>query len=357
MSTIAISKPQHRFDNATKPLLTIGGAGSYPKLYIPGYEYRNFPVTNQFLWSPPNRTDLALPIYIRDAYLSTWTLSAGVNNSSNNFLKTANEGFSGAYATNVAAGNCSIEGKPTTIYGNTVFALQSGVFSFDYYSANNIEHALVFNATQDNIVGFGRIIERGVQKQYFTWEVGDTGLLEHFNGVVYYWQIKSDGTPILLRAKRSLLSYPITPTLVLYHVNAGANDVRIWEGSGDSAQIDLFGVLEDFQDWENAAQFESLADKTMTKDKIEDFTYFSSLKNLQTLSINIRWDEEEKYKNALEFFKWHDLNRPFIYKDAARKNEFFAQFVSAFKDNPLGADIFGMSADIRQVIEPPLIMI
>lgn len=357
MVTIYCNKKQHRFDNPAKPLIQTADEGDYAKLFIRDYLYTEMPKSHNFLWSPPNRTDSGLKIEIRDLILSAWTISTGVTNTTNNFVKTAAEGFSGAYAANIAAGNCSIEGKPTNIFCNTVFALQSGTFSFDYFNpSGDVEHALVFNQTSDAVRGLGRIIERGVIKKVFLWDVGDCGLVELIDDVVRYYQIKASGEKILLRAKRSLLEYPVTPTLVLYHVGAGANDVRIWDGSGAETEIDLIGVLEDFQDWENQGQIESLADKTMTKDKIEDFTYFSDLKNLLSLSLSIRWDEKENYDKFLQFYQWHDLSRPFIFKDAARKKEFFARFVSSFKDNPLGGDIFGMAVDIRQEIEPPLLL-
>lgn len=350
MTLIYTSKGQHRFDNPTKPFFAVLEAGSYPKLLIRDYLYDEV-IGTEYHWNPPNRTDLGLKVEIHDLILSTWTLSSGVTNSTNNFTKTANEGYSGAYAAVVNAGNCSIEGKPGYILGNTAFCLQSGSVSYDYFNTTDVEHALVFNQT-----GLGFIKERGEFKAFFQWEVGDTGLVELNNGIVRYYQIKADKTKILLRSKRSLLSYPVTPTLVLYQVGAIANNVRIWVGNGANTSMDLIGVLEDFQDWQNPAAWESLAEKTMNKNKTEDFTYFSELKNVMTQSLNIAWDDLEKYEAFRDFWKWHDLDRPFIYKDAARHIEYFAQFVSAFRDNPLGADIFGMSADIRQTIDPPLVI-
>jgi len=355
MTQIFANKSQHRYDSEVKPYFAILEAGSFPKLFIRDYLYEAVAGT-QFDWNPPNRTDLGLKVEVRDLFLSSWTLSAGVTNIGNNFTKTANEGFSGAYAGTIAAGNCSIEGKPGYIYGNTVFALQSGAFTFDYFNGD-VEHALVFNTAVGAGKGNGFIKERGVFKKYFAWEIGDTGLVELSDGIIRYYQIKASGEKILLRSKRSLLSYPITPTVVLYQVGAVANSVRLWNGSGASLSMDLFGVLDDFQDWENSAAWESLAEKTMNKDKTEDFTYFSALKNLMTQSLNVRWDEGGRYRAFLDFWKWHDLDREFIFKDRARQSEYFAKFVSAFKDNPLGADTFGMSVDIRQVINPPLMRI
>ncbi len=353
MTLIYQNKVQHRFDSETKPLFTILEVGTYPKIFIRDYLYDEVS-SPLYEWEPPNRTDYALPVSVRDLFPGTWTTSAGVTNAGNNFTKTATEGFSGASAVTIGAGNCSIEGKPGYIYGNTVFALQSGTFTYDYYNGD-VEHALVFNTAIGASKGVGFIIERAIIKKYFEWELGDTGLVELNNGIVRYYQIKPDKTKILLRSKRSLLSYPITPTIVLYQVGAVANSVRLWNDSGVSTAIDLFGVLDEFQDWQNPAAWESLAEKTMNKDKTEDFTYFSELENVITLSLNIAWDEIENYRAFLDFWKWHDLKREFIFKDNARQIEFFAKFVSAFKDNPLGAEMFGMSADIRQMINPPLI--
>ncbi len=357
MTLIYSSKTQHRFDNTDKPVFTIAEQGSYPKLFVRDYFYREM-ATSDYTWNPPNRTDYSVPVEVRDCFLSSWSVSSGVSNSSNNFTKNATEGFSGATADSIGSGNCSIEGKPGWIYGSTAFALQSGTSSYDYYnSSGDIEHALIFNQSPDGITGVGFIRERGIEKKRFKWVIGDSGLIELKDGIIRYYQIKSDGAMILLRSKRSLLSYPVTPTVVLYHVGAIAQTVRIWAGSGAATVLDLFGVLSDFQDWQNQAGWESLAEKTMNKDKTEDFTYFTDLKNLMTLSLNINWDEGEKYRDFLEFFRWHDLSREFIFSDAARNIEFFAKFVSSFKDNPLGADIYGMSVDIRQILNPPILTV
>lgn len=351
MTTISSNKNQHRFDTVIKPVFTIADNGSFPKLFLRDYLYEEISTTTgQFEWrNVPNQTDFPLIVEVRDTYLSSWTLSSGITNAANNFSKSDPNGYSGARATDIAAGNCSVEAKPANILGYTGIALQSGTFTYEILGAG-VEHAINFLQ-----FGTGVITEYGVIKTYFIWEIGDTGLIELYNGIVRYYQIKADGKKILLRTKRSLLVYPVMPTLMLFHTFTVLNSVRVWEGSGATTGFELYGVLDDFQDWQNPASFESLAEKTMNKDKTEDFTYFTDLKNIMTQSINISWEDGEKYQEFLTFWKWHDLSKPFIFKDNARHIEYFAKFVSAFKDNPLGGEIFGMSADIRQAVKPPLL--
>lgn len=342
---ITINKKQHRFDSKVLPLIRFSDFGSFPKLFIREYLYVSLDKF-YFIWEPPNRTDFDLSVALRLLGLHTWTLSSGVTNISGNFTKNSSAGFSGATGAEIETGNCSIEGKPENITGSCAFALQSGTESFDYESPD-IEHVLCFEPNKS-----GSIRENGEVKYVFKWNLGDSGLIERYGDVVRYYLVKQNGEMILLRSKRSLLAEAVVPTIVLKTVGSGLSSVRVWDGIEVSETIDLFGVLENFQNWQNAGSWESLAEKTTNKDKSEDFTYFSTLKSLMNLSVQIAWDEGEEYRKFLEFFKWHDVSREFFYIDNARATEFSARFATSFADSPLGADIYGMSAEIKQITDP-----
>lgn len=345
MPTITANKEQHRFDSPVLPIYFFGEMGTYPKIFIRDHLYRDADKP-YFIWNPPNRTEDVL-VELRSLSLHTWTLSSGVANVSGNFTKSAAAGFSGAAGAEVS-GNCSIEGKSGNAAASIAFALQSGTFSYDYVTTGDVEHALVFNQGFDGVIR-----EKGEVKKRFRWGTGDSGMVERKGNIVRYYLIKNSGELILLRAKRAMLADPVTPTVILYQSGAKADAVRIWNNSSAEAPLQLFGVLENFQDWRNSAKWDSLAEKTTGKDRTEDFTYFSDVKSLMSLSVNVEWDEGDEYRKFLEFWKYHDVSKEFFFVDNARHFEFFARFTSGFSDSPQGADTFGMSADISQIVDPP----
>ncbi len=353
--SIAPSKLKHRFDSSSPPILTIGGWADFPGLMFKNHLYQTRPVSpsNPFTWAAPNKTD-AVEISLRDLTFGGWTLSSGIsrNSGTNQFTKSAGgDGFAGALGNALPNASLSIEGKPDSFNSTVMFALQSGTpTDFNFFSSSAIEHALIISQT-----GFAQVYEKGVAKEntITKWNLGDKALIELASGIVRYYKISSLGVPTLIRSTRSKLVGTINPTLMIYSVGGSLSEVAVWYGPEAKTQMQIYGVLENFQDWQNKASWESLADRTVNKDKSEEFTYFSTRKYLKSLSINVAWDEGDQYRKFVEFYKWHDASREFIFKDAARGDEFFARFVSPFSDSPLGADTFGMAADIRQIISAP----
>lgn len=361
---ISQNKKIHRFDSNTLPTFTAGGVTSSPLWFIRDFHREQ---DSTLIWSPPNRTATGLEVHLRDIYYWNWTLSSGISKDpgSNTFTKSGADGFTGALGTPVGVTKIYVQGRPADVSSTICFSLQSGTAGL-IFSNTDIEHALVFGQN-----GIGQIYEKGTGKAQanFRWEAGDRGLVELYDGVVRYYKISSSGEIILLRSVRSLLTGSITPGLTIYHNGGSVENVFVWQGEQAQATLDLYGVLDgEIQDWQNQATFESLSEKTMTKDKREDFTYFTDEKNLMTLSLNLSWREEEEYQAFKEFFQYHDYSRPFIFVDKARNkllprahpgladNEMFAQFVSSFKDNPLGAATYGVTVEIRQMIDPPNIV-
>ena len=361
---ITQTKAKRRFDDAAPATFTATGSLGAPNWFIRNYLYQ--PTLGvPLLWEPPNQTD-SPQVTVRDNDFWSWTLSSGIarDASINKFTKSGAEGMTGASGTAIGGGKCHIEGVPHDEAATVALFLQSGSpAGYDFFSATDIEHALVFGQN-----GAGQIYERGVLKKRhnFSWETGDRGIVEQYGDFVRYYKISDGGSMTLLRSARSLLSGDVTPGLTIFHTGGAVNEVLVWNGVEAVSEIDLYAVLSgEVQDWQNQATFDSLAEKTLAKDKREDFTYFSDEKNLMTLSLNLAWREEEEYQAFKEFFQYHDQSRPFIFVDKARNkllpkahpglapNELFALFVSSFKDNPLGAATYGVSVDIRQMIDPP----
>lgn len=357
---ISQTKIHHRFDSMLQPTFTASGVTSAALWFMRDFYHKK---ASPLVWSPPNRTG-TVPISMRDVYFWDWTLSASIsrNTGNNTFTKSGAEGFTGATGSAVAAAKFHVEGKPLNQSSTVCFALQTGTAGLNFNTAD-IEHALVFGQN-----GIGQIYERGVGKprHNFSWAIGDKGLVELYDGIVRYYKISVTGEMTLLRSVRSLLTGAITPSLMIFHTGGQVTDVLVWQGEEAISSINLYGVIgSELQDWQNAATFDSLAEKTLNKDKREDFTYFTEEKNLMSLSLNLGWREEEEYQAFKEFFQYHDLSKPFIFVDHARNkllpkphpglaaNEMFCHFASSFKDNPLGAATYGVSVDIRQMIDPP----
>jgi hypothetical protein len=362
---LQISKVQHRYDTVAKPVLTASGLTGAGRLLLADQ-------TAEFIangapgitWSPLNRTYENAPIKLYETFGTTWTTTAGVSSFPLGLQKLSGGlGYSGAFVDTTFAGTVGVEGRSASAAFLTGVSLQSGTVNYNWADAA-VEHALIFGNG-----GIGEIWELGTRKLSFRHVVGDSVLLVRENGIVKYYHFRgTDGAITLLRSTRSKLATDAYPVAHLYHEGAVIDGLAINIGTVATASTSIYGVLtSDFQDWENPGSIESLAEKTMNKDKGEDFTYFTEQQNLITLSLNLGWRDEEEYQAFREFYQWHDLNRPFIFIDSARaklklnrgfslkENEMFARFVSAWKDSPLGGYLYGVTVDIREVVAPPVL--
>ena len=361
---IVSTKSQHRADSLVKPVFTASGLSGIGRI-ITADQFSAHIVNGGagYTWNSLNRTVEQARIRLLEFFGPSWTTTADVFDSGTNGLqKEGADGFgSGAY-TGTLTTDVGIEGVWNTL--TCGISLQSGAVSYNFAAPNEVEHALVFGET-----GTGSIWEMGKNKAPFKHSVGDTGMILREGDVVKYYLVQAaTGKIKLLRSTRSKLAEAAFPAVILYHDGAQLDYCYVWIGGQATTSIDVYGVLGgDIQDWQNQAGIESLADKTTGKDKREDFTYFSGEKNLMTLALNLSWREEEEYQAFKEFFQWHDLARPFIFVDNARnkllldgqpmlaENEMFSKFVSSFKDNPLGGAVYGISVDIRQMVDPPIL--
>lgn len=364
--SVFANKFQHRADNTVAPLIfTPGDYGANGRWKIPPYKYAA--ITGPLNFITANRTEVLSAFVRNTAVGSGWTVGTGVVevlDPVGTYQKTGGDSFSGARAADVTSGNYALEMTPASIAASYAVMLQSGSFNYDPVFSTDVEHCMLLGQN-----GAGDVRERGVVKASFTWVSGDRPLIELVDGVVHYWIIKSDGQMVHIRSARSLMTYPVFPAILLYHTGSQASGVYEWRGVEASTTVQVWGVLAGkFQDWRNPSQLESLAEKTTTKDKKDDFTYFTEEKNLRTFSINLEWRFEEDYQEFIDFFEYHDISREFIFIDTARSklssvianpaldpNEMVVRFVSAFKDDPLAPEMFGASVDLRQVIDSPVI--
>lgn len=349
---ISANKNIHRFDDTVLPQFSQTGITGQTRWYVKNRVYSS---DNPFIFNIKNQTDL-IDIELRDALSDTWSLGSGITKNSNNtFVNSNATGYNGAHSSVINSGNCSIEMQANASSGTIWVSLQSDENkSFGFYFTPEMEYVLVFG--QGQTIG---IYEKGEPKQLrikATWSNQDKGMVECVNGIIRYWLIKAvTNEMVLLRSTRLSVSYPLVATIGLYFQNASVDKVFVWRGSEVKTQLSSYAVLSsDYQDWQNEGLYESLAEKTMNKDKKETCTYYTDEKQVMTLSLNLEWRFEDEYLAFLEFFKYHDLDKEFIFKDSARRygqpKEMFAKFISAFKDKPLGGSLFGIQTDIRQEI-------
>lgn len=371
---ISVNKTYHRFDTVLPPQFTITGTAATPsnRLIADIQLYKDFSAAESpFLWSPLNRTN-DMPFTIRQMNKSTLTLTninrdAGIVYTNRLYKQAGNgDGFDGGVFANVVSGTVGIEIKPINSNSGTyAVSLQSGVVTQDFQGPN-IEHCLILGGSN-----VGSISEYGVvMDPQFAYADGDRFYLEHRNGIVRYWQIKSDTNVILLRTTRSKLEYPIKPCVLLYHETCNAL-VTLFLGDEASINLKVIGVLNwDLQDLQNSQTLEPTAEHTVTKDKQEEFTYFSKSKSLVTQTLSLEWRNEALYQEFRDFFQWHGVSREFIFIDKARSrlllnpifglaaNEMLAKFTGAWSDNPIGAFLYGMKVDLRQTVDssgiPPI---
>jgi hypothetical protein len=245
--------------------------------------------------------------------------------------------------------NCCIEAKTVAAGMSCSISLQSGIVSHDFFTSADIEHCLVFGTG-----GLMSVYEKGVPKCVIEYAAGDSGLIEKRGDIVKYYKISTAGVLKLLRSTRSKLTdSDVIAEVMLYSTNSSLSNIFVNSGDETRKIFQVFSVLSEFQDWSNQGTVESLGEKTITKDKNELTTYFSSQKNIRSIAINLEWRYLEEYKEFENFYRWHDTEKEFIFKDLARHIEFFAKFAAPLQDNPLGADLFGLSTQIREMVNPP----
>lgn len=350
---LSFNKSAHRCDS-TSPIYTAIGIDNIGKIKLGSQQYLSILNSVPTAWTVPNRTQLT-DVCLKNVKRPTWVRDSGINlTGSNDLSKSGADGFTGAYV-DIDEINCGIEAKTTSAASNHSLALslQSGTPNQDFFGSTDSEHALVFGGS-----GLGAIYEKGVAKLSFTFISGDSGLIEKRGGIVRYYKVSASGSLTLLRSTRSTLNDgDIKAAVMLYYTGNSADNIYIWSGEEVAQKFQIWAVLQDFQDWQNQSSIDSLGEKSVTKDRRELVTYFTDQTSLRTVSVNLGWRKLTEYQEFQEFWKWHDLSEPFIFVDVARQTEYFAKFVSSFKDNPLPGAIYGIQTDVRELIDPPSLVI
>lgn len=348
--SISIDQSQFRLDSERPPYATLGGLVAPSFIKIADWSYK--PVDHSLvLLEPPNRSRAVLPVSVRnldDTVAGSWGNDADISEIDNSpagtgksFLRTANEGFDGAWNPVELDGQTvvSIQAKITSIYLSTGISFQSNIVSHNYLDTS-IEHAMLLG-----YAGQGQIRELGqvpIVNGYFQYEVGDTAMIEltggYAAGVIRYFLIKADGTMQLIRTTRSRLTNHPIAELLLYFTNSRLNNVLYCNDQEATTNFETIAILENFQDWFNDFFVASTADVIQMADNNPQFTFPNHKQRLRTLTANLNMRQKADRDDFLAFFNYHGIEIPFIFIDNAHKDpngnptEFWARFSSAFGD-------------------------
>jgi hypothetical protein len=346
------NKNAHRTDSSTLPVITALGIVNVGKIKLGEQNYARISNGRGFTWNVANRTHLK-EVCLKNVFRPSWVRDEGIDpTSGGDLIKSGATAFTGAYFI-VNQSNCGIEAKTVSTSLTAAISLQTGSVSQDFFTSADVEHCIVFGNG-----GLASVYEKGAAKTAFPYLAGDTGLIEKRGDIVKYYKISADGVMTLIRSTRSkLIDADIKACVLLYPTGAALDSIFVWSGEEIKKPFQIFAVLEEFQDWSNAGTLESLGETTYRKDKRPLVTFFSGQRTLRSLAVNLEWRFIEEYKEFENFYIWHDLDKEFIFKDLARKIEFFANFSAPLQDNPLGADIFGLSSQIREMVNPPNLLI
>lgn len=331
-------------DNGSDSFLKIG-AGIESWLYIP---IASTPF-NTLRVIMPNRTAKIVYVKLRDTFFPTgdWTLTSGVVEEADNGIhRTSGEGYGGAiYPTALSATKCSIQGKTTSTSLTTGISLQDGSGTISHnYTDITVAHSIIFG--QD---GQGSIRELGVlvsNNGTFRYEVGDMGMIEVDNGVVYYYLIKPDGTMRLLRKTRSKLTEAPKAEVLTYFTGSYLSAVLLFDDAEAETSFENVGVawFNDgnnelyWQMWTNQRATQSIGEALEMADKRTQTTYANQKKRLAAYSLTPKAQSRTDYWKFQDFVNWHDSAKEFIFVDYARKDlddnpsEYWMKFTSPFVD-------------------------
>lgn len=352
---ITLSKTRFRFDSLVKPSITATGITNVGKILVARDAYLPISNSTPYEYSPLNQTDEKV-IELRNVARPTWSLGSNVSLDASDPKKSTANSDSGASVSALNSTNCAIEGAATAVNLKCGISLQSGSVAYN----ESGEHCLIFG---DN--GIVSVWENGSQLHYTqrAYAVGDIGLIDKQGSVVRYY-LMSDGVLHLLRTTRSRLTdADIKGVVILYHINAKLSGAYIYANESTSASIETFGVLSNFQDWQNDFAFTSTAEVLTMQDGNKSYTFANSKKRLRTINATRNVVSKEDREKFLAFFDYHGVEKDFIFVDNARKDasdagaEFWANFASPFGDKARSSCLSAESAVIVESFRKDIVLL
>lgn len=244
------------------------------------------------------------------------------------------------YDTAIDPDLCSIQAR---ILSGGGISIQNG----DVEPTHDYEDPQVAHSMRAFGGGYGEIRENGQIVPVggrFKWTAygelanTETMLIQVDHGVVKYYLVKADNTMILLRTTRSKLTSDPKIEVKLALEGDELDEIYYTDAEEASANIEIVGVLENFQDWNNDFLISSTGDSIMMANNEPQFTYPNPKRNVRALNANLAMRTKEQRLAFEDFFMWHGNEREFIFVDKAKTDadsnttEFWARFASPFGD-------------------------
>lgn len=342
---ISIDRDEHRFDSETFPFVTLTDFFAPGAFKIGHSVYKNLPTTlgSTFTFRPPNTSIKDCPIAIRRFETGSWTITplVGITGTADvdGFIKNigGTEGWHGAHSPAASATKSSIQATAMSLTLSAGISMQNSDVAIEHnYFDSDVTHSIILGQG-----GVGSIREQGVlvpQNASFRYEVGDSVMIELEDGLVRYFLIKADQSVRLLRTTRSKLTAAPQYEVMLYFIQSQLTNVFLFDGDEATDTIDLIGVLENFQDWQNDFIWSSTADAITLANNDSEFTFANSKTRIRSLTPNLNMRQKSQRDDFLDFFLHHGGEKEFIFRDLAHTDrdreatDFWARFTAGFGD-------------------------
>lgn len=314
-------------------------------------------VTTDFEHRFRNRSYIDLPITLRDAVeVPTWVLTSGVTGSGagpilNGNIPGGGAGVNGGYYNTAIDGDlCSVQARVESGGG---ISLQDGSLTptHDYTNAQVAHSMRCLGDGSGEIRELGVVVPVGGNFQW-TLEGTDTILIQLKAGVVKYFLVKEDDTMILLRTTRSKLTEDPKFEINLEDEANSLSEIYFTQTTEASTEIEIVGVLENFQDWNNEYFISSTADAIVMANNEPQFTYPNPKTRIRALNANLAMRDKTFRLYAEDFFNWHGTEKEFLFVDKAKTDiddvatEWWARFASPFGDRSRNSCLSAHSAQI-----------
>lgn len=366
---------KYRNDSTVFPRIDISGYDDAPYIKLSDWQYFEAK-QDSFLLEPNNRSMIECPVVLRNCFYEgdqDWLTETGsiiVTSPNDGWKKTsgASEGWDGAYYDDSLTGDTvSIQAEATSTMLSAGISLQDNNPAIHNFFLPTVAHAIIFGQNGQLSIREKGVVPKGYTSQY-SYEVGDTAMIELIGLIVRYYLIKPDGRMIILRTTRSKLLFAPTASVMLYFPNSEVINLRICAGPEAKATFENIGVArrkdesnnvygqktktETWQKWKNVRSRVSTADPIQLADGEFEYTFPSSKTVLRQIALTPKSYNFAGFQNIEDFFNWHGNEKNFIFVDEARKDiygnpqEFWSRFLGGITDESGNGCIFDYGVQI-----------
>lgn len=363
---ISLSSTKWRYDSANTVLFEISGLDNLGVIQAGQSEYIRGVVNGamgDFEYGFKNRSYVDMPVTLRDQKVVpelSWVITddvivteGGTSLLLGGFLTPPGGGY---FDTALDPDICSVQARIASAGG---ISLQNG----DLTPVHDYTDPQVAHSMRAIEGGYGEIRENGEVVpigSHFKWNAYsldpgmDSMMIQVDHGIVRYYIVRPDNTMILLRTTRSKLLSAPKLEVKLASEGAQLDEIYYTEGEEAGTTIEIAGVLQNFQDWNNDFVISSTGDSIMMANNEPQFTFPNPKRNLRSLSANLAVRQKDERLAFEDFFMWHGNEKEFIFIDKAKTDadgnttEFWARFASPFGDKSRNQCLSSHSAVITE---------